>query len=252
MKIAVLADIHGNAFALSAVIADLDRRGRVDAVVNLGDILYGPIAPRTTFDLLIDRDWVTIRGNQDQLIVKAMPAEIAANPTLAFVIDDLGGEPLNWLAGLTADGRLDEAVYLCHGTPGDDRTYLLEDVSASYPRLRGDAEIEKRLNGNASPVILCGHTHIPRTVVLASGQLVVNPGSVGLPAYTDDAPVPHRMENFSPHAAYAVLEQTAAGWTVAHIRVAYDHRAAARAAADRQRMDWAHWLTTGRAQRHGA
>ncbi|WP_427982779.1 metallophosphoesterase family protein [Agarivorans sp.] len=43
MRIAVLSDIHSNVFALSAVLSDVSKRG-VDVTVNLGDILYGPIA----------------------------------------------------------------------------------------------------------------------------------------------------------------------------------------------------------------
>ncbi|WP_411970129.1 metallophosphoesterase family protein [Paucibacter sp. Y2R2-4] len=45
MRIAVLSDIHGNLAALEAVVADFRRRG-VDAVVNLGDSLSGPLLPR--------------------------------------------------------------------------------------------------------------------------------------------------------------------------------------------------------------
>jgi predicted phosphodiesterase len=42
MKIAAISDIHGNLGALDAVLADIGRRG-VDMVVNLGDILSGPL-----------------------------------------------------------------------------------------------------------------------------------------------------------------------------------------------------------------
>jgi hypothetical protein len=38
------------------------------------------------------------------------------------------------------------------------------------------------------PVDLCGHTHMARMVELVGGQLFVNPGSVGVPAYDDSAP----------------------------------------------------------------
>ena len=43
MRIAVIADIHGNILALEAVIADLARRGGADVVVNLGDLVSGPL-----------------------------------------------------------------------------------------------------------------------------------------------------------------------------------------------------------------
>lgn len=44
MRFAAVADIHGNALALEAVIEDLQREG-IDQIVNLGDVLSGPIDP---------------------------------------------------------------------------------------------------------------------------------------------------------------------------------------------------------------
>ena len=47
MRLAVVADIHGNLPALEAVLDDLGWR-QVDAVVNLGDCASGPLWPRET------------------------------------------------------------------------------------------------------------------------------------------------------------------------------------------------------------
>jgi predicted phosphodiesterase len=97
-------------------------------------------------------------------------------------------------------------------------------------------------------VVLCAHSHVPRVVRLGSGQLAVNPGSVGLPAYDQDQPYPHVMEAGSPHARYAVLQNTSRGWRVEQLAIPYDHDAAADAASANGRPDWATWLQTGRAQ----
>ena len=70
MKIAILSDIHSNVYALEAVISDAQSRA-IDLMINLGDILYGPIAPKATFDLLMKHDFVTICGNQDRQIFEA-------------------------------------------------------------------------------------------------------------------------------------------------------------------------------------
>jgi len=245
MRIATLSDIHSNVFALEAVIYDAKKRG-AELMLNLGDILYGPIAPKATFDLLRDHKFVTIRGNQDRQIYEATQEEIDSNPTMHFILDDLGQTPLDWMRSLPFDNQLSDDIYICHGTPANDLTYLLENVKTGYARLRSDSEIMALLNGQSSNLIICGHTHIPRTVTLKSGQLIVNPGSVGLPAYTDDEPVSHYMENFSPHASYAVLEKSKAGWTVQHIKVPYDFQQAAEEAKKRQREDWVHFLITGK------
>ncbi|NQZ22696.1 MAG: metallophosphoesterase family protein [Colwellia sp.] len=245
MKFAVLSDIHSNVFALEAVLADAKKHS-VDLIINLGDILYGPIAPKATYDLLMQHDIVTICGNQDRQIFAASVAEIASNPTMKFIIDNLGEAPIKWMKSLPFDKQLNNDVYLCHGTPSDDLIYLLENVELGYACLRSDSEIIKRLNGQKSTLICCGHTHTPRTVSLTTGQVIINPGSVGLQAYTDDEPNVHSMENFNAMASYAVIEKTINSWNVEHINVPYDIELAVAECKKRDRMDWVHFLTTGR------
>jgi diadenosine tetraphosphatase ApaH/serine/threonine PP2A family protein phosphatase len=99
----------------------------------------------------------------------------------------------------------------------------------------------------AQPVVVCGHSHVPRVVALSDGRLVVNPGSVGIPAYTDDLPYPHVMEAGSPHARYALLRKEAAGWTVELVGVPYAWDEAARVARSNGRDDRAIRIATGRA-----
>jgi predicted phosphodiesterase len=64
MKFAVLADIHGNALALEAVLKDMDQLG-LSTAVNLGDFFSGPLDAAKTASLLMDRDFLSIRGNHD-------------------------------------------------------------------------------------------------------------------------------------------------------------------------------------------
>ena len=51
MRFAAIADIHGNASALEAVLADIAAQGIVD-IVNLGDSLSGPLEAGRTADIL--------------------------------------------------------------------------------------------------------------------------------------------------------------------------------------------------------
>ena len=91
----LIADIHGNAWALQAVLADANRRG-VSEFLNLGDVLYGPLAPRKTFELLAQIKMVAqVRGNQDRFVV-----DDSGSPTLDWVRSDLGEGPIRWLADL--------------------------------------------------------------------------------------------------------------------------------------------------------
>ncbi len=245
-KIAVLADIHANAWALEAVLGDAKRRG-ITEFIYLGDVLYGPMQPRRTYELLQTIQLCAgVRGNQDRLIYDATPEILNSNPTLAFVVDELGAEPIDWLRRLPRTAVFEDNLFLFHGTPASDTTYLLEDVTSGRPLLRSMAGISNLLGPVPQAVALCGHTHIPRLVQLPQGPLILNPGSVGLPAYDDDKPVHHVMETYSPHAQYAILEKHGPAWDVSFHRVAYNYAAPAAAARKLGREDWARGIESGR------
>ncbi len=243
MKIAVLSDIHGNIAALDAVLADARARG-VDRIVNLGDICSGGLFPRETADRLMPLDLPTVRGNHERQVLAGAPDRMG--PSDAFAAATLRADQLAWLAALPATLRLSDDVLLVHGTPDSDLAYFLETVTEQGLRAATDAEVVERAGAVDARVILCGHTHVPRIVSLADGRLIVNPGSVGLPAYADDLPFPHRIETGSPHARYAVVTDRGGRWSAALLAIAYDWDGAARDAQAHGRDDWARALRTGR------
>ena len=245
ISIAVVADIHGNIWALEAVLADIKRRG-ISTIINLGDHVYSPMAPAATLERIIREPMINISGNEDTCLFLP-PEEAAQFSSYHFVRSQLTAEQLAWLAALPATTIVGD-IFCCHGTPDSNTTYMLETVTEHGVSLTSTERIQAYLADVSQPVILCGHTHIPRTVWLPDGRLVVNPGSVGWPAYTDDTPYPHVIEAGSPHARYAILEQGDNGqWNVQHLALTYDWAQAA-AAACRQngREDWAYWIETGR------
>jgi predicted phosphodiesterase len=241
-RIAVLSDIHGNMPALEALAADLKKRPP-DCVVNLGDHLSGPLWPCETAEYLMQQNWIHIAGNHDRNLVSLNQAEMI--PSDRYAYQQLNEVQLAWLSAQPASFVLEGELLLFHGAPGDDRTYLLETVEHGRTRLASAGEIGQRLDSVEQHVVLCGHTHIPRAVQLADETLIINPGSVGLPAYDDTHPEPHIVENGSPHARYAVLERQADGWRAELIAVPYDHQQAARQAQRNQRSDWEIALHTG-------
>ncbi len=248
MRIALISDIHGNALALEAVLREIAREP-VDAIWNLGDIFYGPLWPRRSWELLQPLNAVTIRGNQDRDLFEATPERVVANATLRFDLAELGRAPIDWLRALPAT-QLHGEVYACHGTPDSDLVYLLEDIASGDAQLRDDAAITALLGHRGERVVVCGHTHTPRALRLTDGRLVVNPGSVGLPAYDDDLPVAHRMQTRSPQARWALIERGERGergWSAQLRATDYDFQAAAAQAERNGRADWAGWLRTGRA-----
>jgi len=243
MRIAVMSDIHGNLWALDAVLADIARRD-VEVTVNLGDILSGPLLPAETAERLMALDLPTIRGNHERQVLKHDPARMGASDRWAH--EHIAPAHRKWIAALPATMRLHEDVLMVHGTPGSDQVYWMESVDQAGQRAATYAEVLERASDAQASLILCGHTHVPRSVLLDDGRLIVNPGSVGLQAYDDDLPYPHKAENGSPHARYAIVERTAGGWAVEQYAVAYDWNAAAEVAQRHGRPDWATALRTGR------
>ena len=236
--LAVLSDIHGNLPALEAVAGDLARRGIAD-VLTLGDHVSGPLWPGETADFLMRSPWRHLAGNHErQLFLPALGASDR------FAKDRLRPDQLAWLAALPARRELDGGVLAFHGAPGDDKEYLLEQIGGGHVHLAGPAEIRRRLRGETAPLLLCGHTHVPRIVAL-DGALIVNPGSVGCPAYDDDQPEPHVVETGSPRAAYAIVEADGPSWRAELVSLAYDHEASAVRAEAGGRPEWAHALRTG-------
>ncbi|BDP41541.1 DNA methylase [Deinococcus aetherius] len=231
MRLALIADVHANVFALDAVLEDIARQD-VDATVNLGDAVWGNVDPAGTVERLMA--FPGVRGNHDE-------EQDVAHPDL-----QLSTTQRVFLAGLPLTLTLDD-VFCCHGTPTSNTTHLMLTVTPQGTRPATIPEIQARLGNIRVAVVACAHTHLPRMVQLPDGPLVVNPGSVGLPAY-DAAPDPYVVENFSPHARYATLTQTRAGWEVRFHAVPYDHERAARETERKGRPDRAHWLRTGLAQ----
>lgn len=241
MRIALVSDIHGNLPALEAVARDIARRA-VDRVVNLGDSLSGPLMPLETAHALMSLDWIHLAGNHERQLLTPGPM----GDSDAFAHARLGAAEFDWVAGLLPCLRLNPQVLLCHGTPSSDITYFLETVVPGGLRPASMTEIDHRLGTVEGELIACGHTHVPRVVRASSGQWIVNPGSVGLPAYDDAHPIPHVVENGSPDARYAIVERTAGGWVTALLSVPYDHQSMAALALAHGRPDWAAALATGR------
>jgi len=238
----VLADVHGNVLALEAVLADARALG-FDALIDLGDSVSGPLWPAESWAALQAAGAYCIRGNHDRIVgCDARDGMPAAD---AFAHDRLGAEERASLAALPGTMRLGP-VLAVHGTPASDMDYLMHEAKESGMRELGADALAAALGdtGDAT-LVLCGHTHRAHLARLADGRLVMNPGSVGMPAYTWDQPVPHRMEAGSPHARWALVEERAEGWHIQHRMVPYDWARAADEAAHNGRPGWATWLATG-------
>lgn len=221
--------------------------------------LGGPLASARTADLLMQRQIPMIAGNHERQLLTFPPAKLS--PSDACTASEISNVQRAWLASAPPTLWLADDVFVCHGTPHSDLHYWLETVTNDFGqhgsrgvRAATQAEVIERMGTGphlAASLIICGHTHIPRVVSVnspSSGRLItlLNPGSVGLPAYDDLHPYPHHIETGSPHARYAMAEKTPAGWRIDLRSVMYDFESMARLAQSRQRPDWAVALRTGR------
>lgn len=239
-KIAVISDIHGNLLALEAVLEDIEKLN-IEKVLNLGDILHGPLDPEGTFQLLSEENFITISGNQDRIILENWDKKNDTNTTLRFVLDSLPDSAFDWLKKLKAY-KAWKNVFMCHGNLERDDAPLIETFRNGKVLQKSAADLENDVQAIEEKILLCGHTHVPKIVELPdSGKFILNPGSVGLPAYDDDRPFYHKMESDSPLAKYLVIEFDGPNVTSFNQRhIKYDHGQAAKQAEMNGRADWAH------------
>ena len=241
MKFAAIADVHGNCPALEAVLADMAALGVIE-VVNLGDHVSGPLEAARTADLLIERGFPSVRGDQDRRLLELHQAGTSTRGD----IQQLERKHFDWMASLPPTLVYQDEVYLCHAAPTDDGAFWLDCVAADGTVRPSTTEaIEVQARGIDASLILCGHTHIARVVRLKDGRMIVNPGSVGLPSYHGQCPVPFKVEVGTPDACYAILERVSGRWSTTIRYVPYDNLAAAEMARSKGMPTWAQALATG-------
>jgi predicted phosphodiesterase len=123
MRIAAIADVHGNVGALRAVLTHIKRVSSPDLIVNLGDHVSGPLQPRETADLLMSTPQIAIRGNHDRQLLEGSTERGSVDRFAAAQLDEIH---LSWLGRLTPTAWIENEIFLCHGTPVTDLEYFLE------------------------------------------------------------------------------------------------------------------------------
>jgi diadenosine tetraphosphatase ApaH/serine/threonine PP2A family protein phosphatase len=243
MRLAAIADVHGNHLALEAVLADIRALG-IGEIVNLGDMASGPLDARRTMDALMALDAVHVLGNHDRYLIDRPPEKMGSWDRPAHA--QLDARHLDWLRAVPKTAVFRDQVFLCHATPDHDEVYWLEEVLADGSvRMSSLDAIEARATGITQSLILCAHTHLARAVRLRDGRLIVNPGSAGSPGYRDTHPFPHVVEAGTPDARYAILELADGVWRVTFRHVPYDHNTMAALARQNGQSELASALATG-------
>jgi len=258
MRIALLADIHGNMPALEAVLQELEA-AQPDYLIIDGDLINGIPFSTAVIDLVRRHDWVVVRGNHEFYYLdfgtaRAVPGSDDSDRwgQLHWLVEQISPEQGAYLAMLPDELTLylpgTQPVRIAHGVPGRNRVGFYNEQAAE--------EIVNEIQLIPEETLISAHTHLQidrhirwdlsRQQLLQSdphasdraatadtrrGQEVhrhwhlINPGSVGLPL------------NGRPTAQYALLEavsaqESAGGWRATHHEVAYDRRRALQAFHD--------------------
>ncbi len=181
MRIAVLADVHGDLGALDAVLEDAARRG-VDDVFHLGD-LAGRAGGAAVIGRIRERKIAGVKGHADLDALES---------------GGVTGADRTFLEALPAQFRVEEGalvLWFVHGSPDDPREGLDENTPAD--------RLDVLFRGTGAHVLVTGHTHRP-CVREVGDRLLLNPGAV--------LPSPDGL------ASYLVLD-TGSGIEAVHVRV---------------------------------
>lgn len=224
MRVAIISDIHANAVALEAVLAEIARE-RPDRIVCLGDLPALNPQPREVMERIRALGCPVLRGNVDDRIPRHLWAEPDAALAFRSVVgptppdevsrwlhdievwcaDQLTEEENAWLLGLplTLDVRLDArtALRCFHGSPRSNMDLIFPTTP--------DAGLDEFFAGYEAPVLVGGHTHA-QMVRPYRDMTLVNVGSVGRAVIRE----PRRRIRNAPWAEYGII-----GWEEGRLSV---------------------------------
>ncbi|PTA68450.1 metallophosphoesterase family protein [Deinococcus arcticus] len=215
MRVAVISDTHGNAFALDAVLRRV-RPAAPDLIVNLGDQAEGSADPARALALqaeLAAGGALEVRGNNEEKLWPGGRRGALTRAYGAWLEAHMPPGALARIAALPLEARSGD-LYACHGTPQSAWESLLWAWDpAGFYRAREPGELRALVEPLGAGVVLCGHTH--RAGATRVGDtLVVNAGSVSDQVDGD------------PRARWTELNRVGGQWSVTFHAVAYDIEAA--------------------------
>jgi len=178
MRLAILADIHGNIPALETVLQEIEKDS-VDGIIVAGDMVAGPHPVEVVERLRALGAWM-IRGNNENYIVRFASGEAPdwwyTARQWSFMhwnFRRMDEDTLNFLKDLpeqrtiSLDGTA--PIRVVHGSPRNIAELVYPDKDIQ--------PLQIALEMVAEPILIFGHTHVPWQMRLDE-RLALNPGSV--------------------------------------------------------------------------
>jgi putative phosphoesterase len=235
-ELALISDIHGNAVALDAVLADLAQR-EVEQIVCLGDVAAGGPQPHEVIATVRELGCPVVRGNADRWLLEGLPFGRSAETrrldhVVAWARARLAPDDIDYLAALPQTLRIGAAgrssLFCFHASPRSD----VESLLATTP----EHELDEALGAAEASVVAGGHTHL-QLLRRHRDRLLVNPGSVGLPLGSLTAsPIAQPLPAW---AEYALVQGEDGGIEISFRRLPVDVDALAMATAAMPSPSWA-------------
>jgi predicted phosphodiesterase len=223
MRVAILADIHGNLPACEAVLEDITRVVAPDYIVAAGDLALRGAHPRETVDLLVDRCHALLMGNTDAYLAgnylggAYRERDHWKTELLRWTRDQLGPELLTRLGSLPFSVRYSprkgQDLFVCHANP--------KNLEESLDPTLDEHSIRRFFNHLDAAACAFGHLHFPYRRRVGR-MLIADVASAGIPRDGDLRP------------AYGVFTFTPKGWRVQIRRVRYPVRKATQALTARR------------------
>lgn len=211
MRVAIVADIHGNKIALDAVLQDLAQQPSIDQVVIAGDLCLNGPQPRPVLETVWQMHCSVIQGNADTEVVTEQSQRGHKKQSMAnWVSEKIGSDGVDYLANLpfsylvsNPQGSQGRDLLVVHANP-------LNQDGSIYPSTP-DSELEHFFGNLPSNIgaVAFGHHHVAYQRRWRH-LLLVDTGSCGLPRDKD------------LRASYAILTWQDNVWQAEHRRIPYD------------------------------
>ena len=220
-RIALLSDVHGNATALEAVLADAESQAVTDYWF-LGDLLMPGTGRRNILDRLEQLPIsLQVRGNWEDSLWHALhqkldltrPSHLYLTKLCHFVLEEILPEEIDRMRELPLQVLTEVAglkIAVSHHLP--DKNWGRELI-----HIGNQSDFDRLFEGNEAVIAIYGHIHQQFLRYGTGGQLIINPGSIGQPFFLD-ATLRQDLR-----AQYAILEIDETGLKDVDMRrVAYD------------------------------
>ena len=221
MKLAIIADFHGNYQGLQAVLSDIESE-KPEKVICAGDMICPyPDSPKV-WETLKELNIPMIRGNQEDYVLACFPPNMSALVSSAVRfkpvrytaklfspadLSEMAALPLN----IEIEGPNGDDVLVCHASPFNTQRSISDEVNE---------EMAEDLRKVLAKTIIAAHYHRQwkgewedKTRALV--------GSGGIP-----------LQGKGDRVQYSILEHMNGGWNLIHKEILYDHQAAIKAVVD--------------------